>query len=143
MEKNIEKRITLQPYVPLSHLHLTSFPIGNLRNPGIGIRLFDVMLPLHGTERFETKKQDGVLPGSFEESIESSSVVKQEGFGATKSETNLETLNSEKINNLDSDIYNAMQHATIKTSSFVYKPPQKKSKITKNKIKKKHKFNLV
>lgn len=141
MQKQLERRITLQPYQPLKSLTLTSYPIGMLRNPGIGTNIFDVMLPLYGNEKFEMKKTEATLPGSFEEN--SLKKVKQEGFGVVNEEGLVSNNDDKKVANLG-DVFNAMQKASINVSAFKYEPTTsgKLKKIKKKRITS-HKFTFV
>lgn len=144
MEKRIQQRITLQPFFKLNHLNLTAYPIGNLRNPGIGLKLFDVMLPLNGHEKFELKKEDNAVVGSTDEKKTAPS---QEGFGASHKNDSLEISKTDKlkseINNKQSveklgPVYLAMQKATVKTDKLKYIP-----KKSKNISKSVHKFTFM
>lgn len=148
MEKQIERRITLQPYMPITYLNLTNFPIGNLRNPGIGTKIFDVMLPLYGQEKFEVKKQEDVVPGSFEETNQKNH-LKQEGFGAnnnTNTSVEEELNSSNKIKKLG-DVFSAMQNASINTSTVQFKAKKKviqsKTKPLSKQSKKTHQFTFL
>lgn len=147
MDKTLQTRITLQPYHSISHLNLTNLPVGNLRNPGIGLKIFDVMVPLYGTEKFEQKKEDEIVTGSF---TDSTNVVHQEGFG------NL-NLPKEIIENNDSSqiaklgpVFNAMQKVKLTTNDFLFQPQKSKKtplniakKTLKSKVKQEHKFSLL
>lgn len=131
MDRNIEKRITLQPYTPINYINLTNTPLDKLRNPGIGIKIYDVMLPLYGTEKFETKKNDVTLPGSFEESKNENVTLKQEQEGFGEQSKNDDINNTTKIEKLGS-LYSAMQKAKIKTGKFVFNPIKKEKKNPKS-----------
>ena len=65
MEKRIEYLYARQPYHPAFNVRLPNHPTGFLVNPGIGggIKLYDLMLPFHGEEKYEVKKEDVPLTG--------------------------------------------------------------------------------
>lgn len=136
MEKRLQTRITLQPFHTINSFHLTNLPTGNLQNPGIGLKLFDVMLPLYGVEKFENKKEDNVITGSFNDTTEKS-IINQEGFGSNSTQ-NISNINSPSQITKLGPIFEAMQKATINTKKFLYKPPKSDQKRGK-----KQSINLV
>lgn len=147
MERRIEFLYARQPYHPAFSQRLTSLPTGLLVNPGIGggNKLYDVLLPFHGEEKFYEKTEDQTLPGSDKRDVERPNKVKdlkdppQVGFG----ESSASEIKKEK--NIDSDILNAMKNAQIKASKFSFNPAesQKGKGITKKKTVKKFNFSFV
>lgn len=65
MEKRIEYMYARQPYHPAYGVRLPSLPTGLLVNPGIGggVKLYDVLLPFHGEDKYEVKKEDSPITG--------------------------------------------------------------------------------
>jgi len=150
-----------------NHVMLTEFPIyGEFVNPGIGVQMYDFLVPLHGTEHFSLAKETVNDPGSL--SVKSNentfvksesqivSNLKQEGFGDIQNEKEIEInkdaqldnpiiesselSNNEKIKKLG-PIFDAMQKAKVQTSALQFKPKKTISKGLKKK--KTNNFHLV
>jgi len=140
MDREMQLRL-YEPYLVNSqNVRLSEFPVDeNLVNPGIGVRMFDFMVDLHGKEDYELKKKTDLLPASLPEKNnlaenESKALnvdIKQEGFG------NKDFLEKspEKLKpptKLESSILEAMSHATIKTDKINYVPNLKRKNSSKN-----------
>jgi len=147
-----------------THVMLTEFPVyGEFVNPGIGLQMYDFLVPLHGNERFnlvkETAKDPGSLsvPSNTKNAVKNDSQIvaslKQEGFGDIKNDTNdgalLEEINQSSVSELNNEtklkklgpIFDAMKKAKVQTSEFQFKPKKNKAKGLK-KIKT-NSFHLV
>lgn len=130
-----------------NHIVLTPFPLDNhFVNPGIGVNLYDFMVPLHGQEHFGISKNIGNTAGSVPEEnpkpsvkteAESTLPVIQEGFGEPGSSKT--TNNSEKKIEKLGSVFQAMQKAKVKSEvkSFVpkYQKGLGKKVVSKNKFK--------
>ena len=149
MEKRIEYLYARQPYNPVFSQRLTTLPTGHLINPGIGggLKLYDVLLPFHGEEKFVEKKKDEILPGSDEREVDRPNKIKdikdpkQVGFGQKADDSD-----NTNEKNIDSDILKAMKNAQIKASNYSFNPvnSQKGKGVQKkkNSVKKFH-FSFV
>jgi len=119
--------------------------------------MYDFLVPLYGTEHFNSVKETNNDPGSVSIPIKNNSLktekealsqLKQEGFGNLET-SSLKEIDDEGSSQANSDnkikklgsIYEAMKKATVQTSELKYKP--KKEKITGPKKMKKNKFHLV
>ena len=131
MEKRIEYLYARQPYQPVFSHRLTSLPTGNLINPGIGggLKLYDVLLPFHGEEKFVEKKKDEILTGSDEQEVDRPNKIKdikdpkQVGFGEKSDKSEIKkSENNKTVKKIDGEILRAMQSAQIKASSFSFNP---------------------
>jgi len=162
MEREMQQRLTEPLNYPSGHVRLTEFPVyGEFVNPGIGIQMYDFLVPLYGTEHFNSVKETSENPGSITVPIceknfittekDEISKLKQEGFGikevtekkidtnAPPPSTSYASSNS-KIEKLG-PIYSAMKKAKVQTSELQFKP--KKQKVIGVKKSIKNKFHLV
>lgn len=150
----MRKSISSNEYV---HHHglarISSFPIGNQLSRGIAIQSHDFLVPLRGSEQFETSKTLTAIPGSVElsnidEKANNTKTINQEGFGNADKPVADETDNKETATDKKSDIhflpindsnekqqklgsiFDAMKQAKFKTSQVVFEPSEKKVKKT-------------
>jgi len=162
MEREMQQRLNEPLNYQSGHVRLTEFPVyGEFVNPGIGIQMYDFLVPLYGTEHFNTVKETSKDPGSITVPIcekkfittekDEISQLKQEGFG-------IQEVTEEKIDNGDphpstsytntqkkieklGPIFSAMKKAKVQTSELQYKPKKQRLIGVKKSIK--NKFHLV
>jgi len=149
MDREMQQRLT-EPRTHLPHhIVLTQFPVDNqFVNPGIGVNLYDFLVPLHGQEHFGISKSISETAGTIPEEKPKVPLktedpvalsVVQEGFGEPSSSKTSDP-NDRKIEKLGS-VFQAMQNAKVKTEKLSFVP--KKQKGLGKKMVLKDKFKLV
>lgn len=145
MQQRLSEPSTHSPH----HIVLTQFPLDNqFVNPGIGVNLYDFLVPLHGQEQFGLSKNINETAGTIPEekpkvpakteNHETLPLV-QEGFGEPSSVKTADS-NQKKIEKLGS-VFQAMQSAKVKTEKLSFVP--KKQKGLGKKMVSQNKFKLV
>lgn len=132
------------------HIVLTSFPLDNhFVNPGIGVQMYDFLVPLQGQEHYGIKKDISETAGTLPEDKPSPNLktettftpdLIQEGFGHPSSSSTSAATDTKKSEKLGL-VFQAMQNAKIKTEKLTYVP--KKQKSIGKKLKSQNKFKLV
>jgi len=144
MDRELLNRFNTPELVAVNNVSLTQFPLGNSINPGIGVQVYDFLLPLRGKEYFETKKPiiSEELQAGNEKNQPSEKTFMinsfQQGFGNSKSAS--KTLNSAKKNFKLGEVYNAMTKAKIDVDEIKFKPITDKKKPKK--LSPNHKFKV-
>ncbi len=138
MDREMQLRLYEPYFSGANNVRLSEFPVDDqFVNPGIGVQMFDFMIPLHGKEDYELKKKTEMLPASLPEKnqlVENkearvlNSDLKQEGFGNKDFGEKSQETNSQR-KGLEQSILSAMKHATIKTDQVNYVPDKKRKQI--------------
>jgi len=149
MDREMQQRLSEPPTHLPHHIVLTQFPIDNqFVNPGIGVNLYDFLVPLHGQEHFGISKSISETAGTIPEEKPkeqtktenpSTPALVQEGFGEPSSVKVVDS-NEKKVEKLGS-VFQAMQSAKVKTEKLTFVP--KKQKGLGKKMSSQNKFKLV